>query len=1059
MDEPTAARPQPVKLILWALAGAGLYAASLYNYLLFHVLAEGFSIVVAFGVFMIAWNARRFLENDYLLFVGTACVFVASLDVVHTLAYRGMGVLAGDEANTATQLWIAARYLQSLSLLLAPWYVRHRLRVELALAGYAAAVTVLLLAIFAWGVFPDCFVPGSGLTPFKKLSEYFISGILLAAIVMLLRQREHFDRRVLTWLLWAMAFTILSEMAFTFYVNVYGLSNFIGHLFKILAFYLIYEALIDTGLSRPYALLFRNLKQSEETLRASEQRYRSLVEMSPDAVFINRDQRLVYANSAALSLFGASAPDQLLGKSPYELFHPDFHPVMRERLGRLLAGEPAPLIEGQIVQVHGALRDVEVVASPFDDRDGRAIQVILRDITARKQAEAALRQNQALLRAVMETTSDPIYVKDVHSRVLMCNPALEHVAGKPAAEIIGKTDSEYYDDPATGQALRENDLRVMESGRSHTTEETVKTPDGCRIFLSSKAPYRDASGNIVGILGISHDITERKRAEQALRESEQQFRHFYESPLLGVIFWNIDGTITDANDKFLQMVGYTRADLAAGRLDWAHMTPPEYRHLDEASERELTATGVNTRPIEKEYIRKDGSRIPILVAGAMLDEARFNGVAFVLDITTRKQAEEALQHAKAELEQRVQERTGELSQAVGDLQTEVVLRTEAEHTLLRQSSQLRALASELTLAEQRERRRVAEVLHDSVQQLLVGARLQLIGLQRGQEEAVSRTAREVEELINQSLATSRSLTYELSPPMLYEGGLVPALEWLARWTQDKHGLTVTVTATGPVTLEAEDARVLLFQAVRELLFNIVKHAQVQTASVQVDRVGDQIRVLVGDDGVGFEPAQLTAEGGSTGGFGLLSIRERLTLLGGRMEIDSAPGQGTRFTLWAPLRRGGMASDRAPVRAEQPDDASSVTDAGVTGGVERKIRVLVVDDHRVVRQGLTRLLAAEPDIEIVAEAADGKVAVELAGQLMPDVVLMDVSMPEMNGVDATRAIHAAFPSMQVIGLSMFEEDELAAMMRKVGAVAYLTKRGPADALLATIRSCAAASSGC
>ncbi|HYL81849.1 MAG TPA: response regulator, partial [Candidatus Acidoferrum sp.] len=496
----------------------------------------------------------------------------------------------------------------------------------------------------------------------------------------------------------------------------------------------------------------------------------------------------------------------------------------------------------------------------------------------------------------------------------------------------------------------------------------------------------------------------------------------------------------DANDKFLQMLGYAREDLAAGRLDWAHMTPPEYRHLDEASERELTAIGVNARPFEKEYIRKDGSRIPILVAGAMLDEARSNGVAFVLDITSRKQAEEALQQTKVELEHRVQERTEALSLAVQQRE--------------QQAAQLRALASELTLAEQRERRRVAEVLHDSVQQLLVAARLQLVGLQRGPDEAVIRTAQEGTDLIGESLATSRSLTYELSPPMLYDGGLVPALEWLTRWAQDKHGLKVALTTTGPVAVEAEDARVLLFQAVRELLFNIVKHAQVQTASVQVERVGDQIRVLVGDDGVGFEPAQLSAEGGWTGGFGLLSIRERLNLLGGRMEIDSAPGQGTRFTLWAPLQRAGMTVP-APVAPERPDGGSSAMDAGVTGDGERKIRVLVVDDHRVVRQGLTRLLSAEPDIEVVAEAADGKAAVELAGQLRPDVVLMDVSMPEMNGVDATRAIHVAFPAVQVIGLSMFEEDELAAMMRKAGAVAYLTKRGPADVLLAAIRARAAA----
>lgn len=144
------------------------------------------------------------------------------------------------------------------------------------------------------------------------------------------------------------------------------------------------------------------------------------------------------------------------------------------------------------------------------------------EIVERRRTEEALQKSQALLNAVMENTVDPVYVKDRESRILMCNPALERVAGRTAAEIIGKTDSEYYDDPVTGQTLRENDLLVMESGRGQTTEETVVTPDGYRTFLSSKAPYRDGSGDIIGVIGISHDITGRKRAEEELRRSRDE---------------------------------------------------------------------------------------------------------------------------------------------------------------------------------------------------------------------------------------------------------------------------------------------------------------------------------------------------------------------------------------------------------------------------------------------------------------------------------------------------------------------------------------------------------
>lgn len=251
----------------------------------------------------------------------------------------------------------------------------------------------------------------------------------------------------------------------------------------------------------------------------------------------------------------------------------------------------------------------------------------------------------------------------------------------------------------------------------------------------------------------------------------------------------------------------------------------------------------------------------------------------------------------------LKDRLGRLAGAVQTALDQRHLRIEkrqAEAALRERTEQLRALAAELTLAEHRERRRVASILHDDLQQFLVGARLRVSALHRAADQAVRQVAGETEELINQSLELTRSLTVELSPPVLQVGGLVPALEWLARWMREKHGLTVDLTTLEAVPLEAEHVRVLLFQSVRELLFNVVKHAQVQTAAVQVSRQEGQIRIVVSEDGVGFDPAKLHAREGSAGGFGLFSIRERLDLLGGRMEVDSAPGRGSRFTLLVPL---------------------------------------------------------------------------------------------------------------------------------------------------------------
>lgn len=267
MAERSPVLSKSIPLLAGFLVLIGLYLTSLYNYLLFHSLAEVFSIVVACGVFMVAWNARHFLDNDYLLFIGIAYLFVAGLDLLHTLAYQGMGVFLEYDANLPTQLWIASRYVQSLSLLLAPLFLHRRLKTHFVFLGYALIACLLLISIFHWRLFPDCYLPGAGLTPFKKISEYAISLILLASIVLLLQNREEFDPGVLRLLIWSIALTIGAELAFTFYVSVYGLSNLLGHMLKIISFYLIYRAVISAALVKPYGVMFRNLKQSETELR------------------------------------------------------------------------------------------------------------------------------------------------------------------------------------------------------------------------------------------------------------------------------------------------------------------------------------------------------------------------------------------------------------------------------------------------------------------------------------------------------------------------------------------------------------------------------------------------------------------------------------------------------------------------------------------------------------------------------------------------------------------------------------------------------------------------
>ncbi|MDP2157960.1 MAG: MASE3 domain-containing protein, partial [Nitrospirota bacterium] len=238
------------------IAAAALYASSLYNYLLFHSIVEIFSIVIAAGIFVIAWNTRNFSPNPYLLFIGISYLYVASMYIFHTICYKGMVVFAGGWANLSTQLWICGRYMQSISLLAAPYFIGRKLKIIPVFILYFLVSAGLLLSIY-YGLFPETFIEGKGLTMFKIISEYVISLILVLAIIYLRKKRGSFDKPVLNLLIWSLITTIASEMAFTLYTDAYGFFNTLGHYFKIASYYLIYAAIIKTNLKKPYESMVR----------------------------------------------------------------------------------------------------------------------------------------------------------------------------------------------------------------------------------------------------------------------------------------------------------------------------------------------------------------------------------------------------------------------------------------------------------------------------------------------------------------------------------------------------------------------------------------------------------------------------------------------------------------------------------------------------------------------------------------------------------------------------------------------------------------------------------
>ncbi len=254
-----------------AAALVALYFLSIYNYLLFHGVVEIFSVIIAFVIFAIAWNTRHLVDNHFFLFIGIAFLYVATLDFLHMLAYNGMGIFQATflGANLATQLWLATRYVFSFSMLISLLFIRRKVKSSAVFLAYTAVTALLLASIFVWQNFPTAY--DNGLTQFKIVSEYIISLVITGAIGLIIQKRKEFDTAIFKYLLAALITAVAAELAFTLYTDVYGVTNAAGHLLNAASFYLIYKALVQTNLTKPLNLLFRNLKKSENELATHSQ--------------------------------------------------------------------------------------------------------------------------------------------------------------------------------------------------------------------------------------------------------------------------------------------------------------------------------------------------------------------------------------------------------------------------------------------------------------------------------------------------------------------------------------------------------------------------------------------------------------------------------------------------------------------------------------------------------------------------------------------------------------------------------------------------------------------
>jgi len=382
-----------LRVILLLIGLTALISMHAISFLFFHTLVELFSISIAFATFLIVWNAREDIDNSYLLLIGVAMLPIATIDLIHTLAYKGMNIFPSRTADLPTQLWIAARFLQASVMLLAPFMLKRRLNSTILLTGFLILLILLAVSIQT-GLFPTCYIEGQGLTAFKITAEYVISAMLLGSIYILYRNRTRFDPIILRQVIAATIATIIAEVAFTFYIGVYDVSNTIGHIFKVVSFWFLYKALVETSVKQPIRMLVQNLKQSENALRTERDFSASIFNAAGALIVVLTESGKIIRANQRFNEISRLQPDQFLDLVFWEIppFARDSSEI-RKYFERTRSGENSQSYEA-LLQTAQGYRHVYRWSNTIIHSPDRSIRYIIAagiDISEQKAAEEKLR--------------------------------------------------------------------------------------------------------------------------------------------------------------------------------------------------------------------------------------------------------------------------------------------------------------------------------------------------------------------------------------------------------------------------------------------------------------------------------------------------------------------------------------------------------------------------------------------------------------------------------------------------------------------------------------------
>lgn len=524
-----------------------------------------------------------------------------------------------------------------------------------------------------------------------------------------------------------------------------------------------------------------------------------------------------------------------------------------------------------------------------------------------------------------------------------------------------------------------------------------------------------------------------EREATRLKLDLQNFQSLYDHAPIGCLSIGVDGCIAASNLSGAKMLGVD-CDQAIGSRFAEFVKPSDVAVFHDFFEM-LCRNGA-APSCEICLIGGDGEPVYAQLGGVRFPNEDICHI-MATDMTKLTRTLDELQRTRNDLEARVRKRTGKF----------------------------RSLARELTLAEERERRRISGLVHDHLQQLLVAV---LLNIGATKAKASNRDQLEdlesMERMVRECVDATRSLTTELSPSVLYQSGLIAGFGWLQDWFKEKYDFELEVSADERLKPDS-DVGITLFQCAREIVFNVVKHAGVKSARLIMFCDSSFVNISIRDEGAGFD-VESVMQDGATNGFGLFSVRERLELMGGILEVESRPSMGSHFTMRLPAEilnfcKNGNCCEKAACdssRMVMSTAASHHVEFPVPvappvrrGEEQRPIRVMLADDHSMVRQGLKRVFTDEADFLVMGEAANGKEAIEMARELEPDMVVMDLQMPGMSGLEATEQIRRELPHVQVVGLTMDVDKRSRQAMRRAGALDLLHKGGSAEDLIQMIRA--------